>query len=153
MKSTTPLDDLVSNRFVQGVHHFSLIVRAADPDKLNDYLSDAGAALSDAGMKWGKEDIGCAGTYYSQLPGNFKYRVRAGEISSRNFAAFSSFHNFPSGRIAGNQWGPAVTMLETTSGAPFYFSFHKPDPDPNAKLSPDHKELANTVVIGPGRLG
>ncbi|MDD0747063.1 hypothetical protein PS025_24530, partial [Shigella sonnei] len=45
-------------------------------------------------------------------------------ISSRNFAGFSSFHNYPTGRRTGNQWGPSVTLFKTTSGAPYYFNFH-----------------------------
>lgn len=151
------LDDLISNRFVMGTHSFALLVRAGDVKALNEYIGSAGAALSEAGMKWGREDAGMAGAFWAQLPGNFEYRVRAGDISSRNFAGFASLHNFPTGRIRGNQWGNAVTMFRTTSGAPYYFSFHKgeqgTDARKAAKLDPNHKDLANTVVIGKSGTG
>ena len=151
------LDDLTSNRFVMGTHHLSVFVRADDQKALNEHISDAGAALSEAGMKWAREDSGIAGAFYAQLPGNFDYRVRAGDITSRNFAGFSSFHNYPIGRIRGNQWGDAVMMFKTTSGAPYYFNFHKgeqgADAKKAAKLDPNHKDLANTVVIGKSGTG
>ena len=40
----------------------------------------------------------------------------------------------------GNHWGPAVAMLETASGSPFYFSFH-------------HGDLGNTFICGPSGSG
>ena len=151
------LDDLTSNRFVMGTHHLSILVLADEQKALNEHVSDAGAALSEAGMKWTREDVGIAGAFWAQLPGNFDYRVRAGDITSRNFAGFSSLHNYPIGRIRGNQWGDAVMMFKTTSGAPYYFSFHKgeqgADAKKAAKLDPNHKDLANTVVIGKSGTG
>lgn len=146
------LDDLTSNKFVMGAHSLSLLIRGEDDKSLKENVSDAGAALSDAGIKWAREDAAMAGGFWSLLPGNFDYRIRLGDISSRNFAGFSSLHNYPLGRIAGNQWGPAVTVLRTEAGAPYYFSFHKGEEGSDArnaaKLDPNHKELANTVVIG-----
>jgi len=151
------MDDLMSNRFVMGAHSLSIMIRADEQKHLNDDISEAGAALSDAGIKWAREEAGIAGAFYAQLPGNFEYRVRVGDMTSRNFAGFSSFHNYPIGRIRGNQWGDAVTMFETTSGAPYYFSFHKgeqgADAKKAAKLDPNHKDLANTVVIGKSGTG
>ncbi|MBK6388050.1 MAG: VirB4 family type IV secretion system protein [Rhodoferax sp.] len=151
------LDDLTSNRFVMGAHNLALVIRAAEQKSLNDHISEAGAALSDSGMKWAREEAGVAGAFWSQLPGNFAYRVRVGDITSRNFAGFSSFHNFPMGRIKGNQWGDAVTMFKTSSGAPFYFNFHKGEAGADARkaaqLDPNHKDLANTVVIGKSGTG
>ena len=151
------MDDLVSNRFVMGSHSLSLVIRAFDTKALNDHINEAGTALSESGMKWAREDVGMAGAFWSQLPGNFEFRVRVGDITSRNFAGFSSFHNYPIGRIRNNQWGDAVTMFKTTSGAPFYFNFHKgeegTDAKKVAKLDPNHKDLANTIVIGKAGTG
>lgn len=151
------LDDLVSSRFVLGGHSLSLAIWAEDQKALNKNISDAGTALSDVGMKWAREEVGIAGAFWAQLPGNFEYRVRVGDITSRNFAGFSALHNFPIGRIAGNQWGNAVTVFKTTSGAPYYFNFHKGEQGSDAKkaarLDPNHKDLANTVVIGKSGTG
>ena len=151
------MDDLTSNRFVMGAHSLGLVIRANDQKALNEHISVAGAALSDAGMKWAREEAGMAGAFWAQLPGNFDFRVRVGDITSRNFAGFSSFHNYPIGRIRHNQWGDAVTMFKTTSGAPYYFNFHKgeegSDAKRAAKMDPNHKDLANTVVIGKSGTG
>lgn len=139
-------DDLISNRFVMGAHSLALVIRADDTKTLNDNINDAGNALSNAGMRWAREDIGIAGAFWSQLPGNFKYRVRVGEITSRNFAGFSSFHNYTVGKIRNNQWGDAVTIFKTTSGAPYYFNFHRADP--STRIDPNHKEAASMLVVG-----
>lgn len=151
------LDDLESNRFVMGAHSLCMVIRADAQKALNEYINEAGAALSDAGMKWAREESGMAGAFWAQLPGNFDYRVRVGDITSRNFAGFSSFHNYPIGSIRNNQWGDAVTMFKTTSGAPYYFNFHKgeegSDAKKAAKIDPNHKDLANTIVIGKSGTG
>lgn len=151
------MDDLASGRIVMGVHNFVLLIRAEAQKDLAEYIGDAGKALSDAGIKWAREDVGIAGSFWAQLPGNFAYRVSVGDISSRNFAGFSSFHNYPIGHIRHNQWGHAVTAFRTTSGSPYYFNWHKGEDGSEAKraarLDPNHKDLANTIVIGKSGTG
>ncbi|MFZ4860533.1 MAG: VirB4 family type IV secretion/conjugal transfer ATPase, partial [Desulfuromonadaceae bacterium] len=141
------LDDLVSNRFVMGAHSLSLLVYAEDQKGLNENINAAGSALSHVGIKYAREEAGIAGSFYAQLPGNFSYRVRVGDITSRNFAGFSAFHNYPIGQIRGNQWGDAVMMFATTSGSPYYFNFHRNE-GRQSHLDPNHRDLANTMVIG-----
>jgi type IV secretion system protein VirB4 len=150
------MDDLVSNRWVFGVHSLTLFISANSTKKLNDNISLAGTALSDAGMKWCKEDLGMVAAFWSQLPANFEYRVRAGKINSLNFAGFCSLHNYPVGRIKHNQWGDAVAMLETQAGGAYYFNFHKGEHGADkalAKIDKNHKELANTILIGQSGAG
>ncbi|SCB52524.1 type IV secretion system protein VirB4 [Bradyrhizobium yuanmingense] len=134
------LDDLESNRFVLGDHHLSLLVYADTPSQLQEHMSVARRALADAGAVVAREDLGLEAAYWAQLPGLFKYRARTGAINSRNFAAFSPFHTYPTGKSAGNHWGQAVAMLKTVSGSPFYFSFH-------------HGDLGNTFICGPSGSG
>ena len=141
------LDDLVSNRFVMGAHSLSLLVYAEDQKGLNENINAAGSALSHVGIKYAREEAGIAGSFYAQLPGNFSYRVRVGDITSRNFAGFSAFHNYPIGQIRGNQWGDAVMMFATTSGSPYYFNFHRNE-GRQSHLDLNHRDLANTMVIG-----
>lgn len=147
------LDALISNHFVLGAHSLGLYIRSNAIKEMNEYIALAGAALSDSGIKWVREDVALAGAFYAQLPGNFSYRVSPGDTTSRNFAGFSSFHNYPTGRIRNNQWGDAVTMFRTTSGSPYYFNYHKADSDKSLKLDPNHKDLANTIVIGKSGTG
>ena len=51
-------------------------------------------------------------------------------------ACFGSLHGFAMGQAAGNPWGDAVTLLETTSSTPFFFNFHQGD-------------VGHTTVFGP----
>jgi type IV secretion system protein VirB4 len=151
------MDDLVSGRFVMGAHSLAFLIRADSQKALAEHIGDAGKELSDAGIKWAREDIGIAGAFWSQLPGNFDYRVRVGDVGSRNFAGFSSFHNYPMGHLRHNQWGPAVTVFRTVSGSPYYFNWHKGEDGSDAKraarLDPNHKDLANTIIIGKSGTG
>lgn len=141
------LDQLMSNEFVMGTHSLTLLVKSPDRKGVDTAVSLAGTALADVGMKWGREDIATPAAFFSQLPGNFKYRPRLADITSRNFAGFAANHNFPIGRIKGAQWGDAVIAFKTTSGAPYYFNFHAVDPT-RAIADPNHREPANTVVMG-----
>ncbi|MBT2305336.1 VirB4 family type IV secretion/conjugal transfer ATPase [Variovorax paradoxus] len=134
------LDDLMSNRFVVGDHHFTLHVLADAFDdvseaearsrlkQLNDNVARARYLLGDTGMVVAREDLALEAAFWAQLPANFAYRTRKAPITSRNFAAMSPFHNFPTGRATGNYWGDALTMFVTRAGSPYYFSLHASDP-------------------------
>ncbi len=134
------LDDLESNRFVLGEHHLSLAVFADTPQELADNLAKARSHLTNGGAVVAREDLGLAAAWWAQLPGNYAYRTRSGAITSRNYAALSPFHSFPVGKIDGNVWGPAVALMKTSAGSPFYFNFHFGD-------------LGNTFVCGPSGSG
>lgn len=133
-------DDTASGRIVWGEHHLTVFVKAATAKDLDHAVSDVTAELTNLGILAVREDINLEAAYWAQLPGNFAYIARNAPISSKNFAGFAAFHNFPTGDIAGNHWGPAVTLLETTSGTPYAFSFH-------------HGDLGNFTVIGPSGTG
>ncbi|MEK1944641.1 MAG: VirB4 family type IV secretion system protein [Ensifer adhaerens] len=130
------LDDLESNRFALGEHHLTLAVFAPSVTELNDNLAKSRAHLTNGGAVVAREDLGLEAAWWAQLPGNFRYRARSGAITSKNFAALSPFHSYPRGQEHGNEWGPAVALLKTASGSPFYFNFH-------------HGDLGNTFVCGP----
>uniref|UniRef100_UPI00372D3D0C VirB4 family type IV secretion/conjugal transfer ATPase n=1 Tax=Xanthobacter wiegelii TaxID=3119913 RepID=UPI00372D3D0C len=134
------LDELESNHFVLGEHHLTLSVCAPSVKDLTDNLAKARSHLTNGGAVVAREDLGLEAAWWAQLPGNFRYRARSGAITSRNFAALSPFHSYPVGRKDGNEWGPAVAMLKTASGSPFYFNFH-------------HGDLGNTFVCGPSGSG
>jgi type IV secretion system protein VirB4 len=98
-------------------------------------------------MTVGREDLALEAAFWAQLPGNFAFRPRKAPITSRNFAALASFHNFPSGRAIGNHWGEALTLFATAAGTPYYFSYHASDP-----LDPDggtKKDIGHALIIGP----
>lgn len=134
------MDDLESSRFVLGEHHLSLAVFARSVKELTDTLATARASLTNGGAVVAREDLGLEAAWWAQLPGNFRYRARSGAITSRNFAALSPFHSYPAGQKEGNEWGPAVALLKTASGSPYYFNFH-------------YGDLGNTFVCGPSGAG
>lgn len=137
---TDARDDIASNRVTMGEHHFSLLVHGADADALRRNVSIASTVIAECGGKAAVERLGLQGALYAQLPGNFRYRPRPAKISSRNFAAWSPLHNFPSGKAFGNHWGPAVTRFRTSASTPFNFNFHA-------------GQLGNTLVIGKSGTG
>lgn len=134
------LDDLISNRFVVGDYHFTLQVLADDAKQLRENVGLARTVLSDTGMVIAREDIANEAAFWAQLPGNFEFRPRVAPVTSRNFAGFSAFHNYPTGKKDRNHWGDAVAVLKTASGAPYYFNFHRFD-------------LGNTLITGPSGSG
>ncbi|MCA0341825.1 MAG: VirB4 family type IV secretion system protein, partial [Proteobacteria bacterium] len=134
------MDDLESNRFVLGEHHLTLAVFAASVKELTENLAKARARLTNGGAVVAREDLGLEAAWWAQLPGNFRYRARSGAITSRNFAALSPFHSYPIGQKDGNEWGPAVALLKTASGSPYYFNLH-------------YGDLGNTFMCGPSGAG
>jgi type IV secretion system protein VirB4 len=153
------LDALTANEFVMGDHHFTLQVltsidsrRGEGPDsrrlrKLNDDLALARSMLADTGITTAREDLALEAAYWAQLPGCFSLRPRRAPITSRNFCAKASFHNFPSGRATGNHWGDALALLITNARSPYHFSLHASDPrDPDGG---SRKDTGHTFICGP----
>jgi type IV secretion system protein VirB4 len=153
------LDELTSNQFVMGDHHLTLQVltglaakaQAATNEQrlrtLNDDLAIARAMLADTGAIMAREDLALEAAFWAQLPGYFGMRPRKAPITSRNFCAMNPFHNFPSGRAAGNHWGDALALLITSARSPYYFSLHASDPkDPDGG---SRKDTGHTFVCGP----
>ncbi len=123
-----------------GEHHNSITIHAASLAELDRQVAEVTAVLADLGIVAVREDIGLEPAFWSQFPGNFKYIVRKGLVSTSNFAGLASLHNFPVGQPRGNHWGDAVTLFETTAAGPYFFSFH-------------HNDLGNFTIIGPSGSG
>lgn len=153
------LDALTGNEFVIGDHHCSLQVLAdipadgpeqADASRLkvlNDHVALARSLLADTGMTVAREDLALEAAFWAQLPGNFPMRPRKAPITSRNFAAMSAFHNYPSGRATDNHWGDALTMLVTSARSPYHFSLHASDPA--AADGGSRRDTGHTFICGP----
>jgi len=153
------LDDLTSNDFVMGDHHFTLQVLTPLVDRkggnsneqrlksLNDDVALARAILADTGMTTAREDLALEAAFWAQLPACFPMRPRKAPITSRNFCAMAPMHNFPAGRPTGNHWGDALALLVTSARSPYYFSLHASDPhDPDGG---SRKDTGHTFICGP----
>lgn len=148
-------DDLQSNRVAFGEHHLSLLLSADDPKTLLERVSQARSNLSESGFIVAREDLALEAAYWAQLPGNFQHRPRPAPISSLNFAGLTALHNFPHGKADGNQWGPALTLLKTTSGTPYFFNLHLPIKGKRAdgQATDDERVPGNTLLLGPTGAG
>lgn len=144
------MDQLASGNFVLGEYHFTMALYADSQDKLAQQVAIARAELSNAGFVSAREDLAVAASFYSQFPGNWKYRTRLANLSSLNFLGLSPLHNFAQGKRDHNPWGECVTTLQTTNGQPYYFNFHATHP---SERSLGEKAIGNTMVIGKSGTG
>lgn len=144
------MDELASGNFVLGQYHFIMALYAESQEKLSQNIATARAELSNAGFVSAKEDLAVTASFYSQFPGNWKYRTRPANVSSLNFLGLSPLHNFATGKKTNNPWGECVTTLQTTNGQPYHFNFHATHP---AENSFGEKAIANTMVIGKSGTG
>jgi type IV secretion system protein VirB4 len=134
------LDMAMSGDIGFGDHHISILCIDDDLKALENTLSMAAVELSNCGMQPVRERANMEPSYWGQLPGNSHYIVRKSTINTLNLSGFTSMHNYPLGRMHGNHWGDYVTVLDTTSGTPFYFNFHV-------------RDVGHTLIIGPTGAG
>ncbi|WP_242108048.1 VirB4 family type IV secretion/conjugal transfer ATPase [Luteimonas aquatica] len=144
------MDQVASGNFILGQYHFIIAVYADSQQALAQQLATTRAELSNAGFVSAKEDLAIVSSFYSQFPGNWKFRTRLANVSSLNFLGLSPLHNFATGKQTNNPWGDCVTTLQTTNGQPYYFNFHATHPGEN---SLGEKAIANTMVIGKSGTG
>ena len=121
------LDDAVAGAIAFGEHHLTVLPIVDSLQELDDAVARIESELMNVGVIGVREDLNMEAAFWAQLPGNFEHIARRSTIHTANVAGFASLHNFPSGRAGGNHWGPAVTVLETQAGTPYFFNFHSGD--------------------------
>ncbi|CUJ71051.1 VirB4 family type IV secretion/conjugal transfer ATPase [Achromobacter xylosoxidans] len=143
-------DDLSSGKFVMGDHHATLQVFGENSEHALRAAAEISGTLASSEIVARLVDRALIAGWAAQLPGNWKWRPRPCPITSLNFLCFSSMHNYLYGKPAGNPWGPAVTMLKTTGGTPYYMNFHASleETDDTGK-----RRLGNTSLIGKSGTG
>ena len=127
-------DHLASNRIVLGDHALGFCVFANTKTALNDVATAAWRDLADSGVVVAREDRALEAAYAAMIPGNLRYCVRPGAITSRNFCAMAPMHNFPAGAAKG-YWGEPIALFRTTGGTGYRFHLHV-------------KDLGNSFVSG-----
>ena len=130
------LDKAMSGEIAFGTHHLTVMCIAKTLKELENNLSMSVVELTNTGGVGVRESINMEPAFWAQLPGNFDFIVRKSTINSLNLASYNSLHNYPIGKQKGNHWGDAVTVLDTTSGTPYYFNFHL-------------RDVGHTTIIGP----
>lgn len=134
------LDMAMSGDIGFGEHHMTILCIDNDIKSLENTLSKAAVELSNSGMQSVRETVNLEASFWAQLPGNNSYIARKSLVNTLNIADFASMHNYPIGQASGNFWGPFVTLMETTSGTPFFFNFHV-------------RDVGHTLIIGPTGAG
>jgi type IV secretion system protein VirB4 len=129
-------NEMVAGRTVMGTHHLTVAALGRTIKGMERCVQDVTAELQNLGMTVVREATNAQPAFFAQLPGNFGYIARGALISSRNFCGFASLHNFAVGKKNGNHWGPAISLLQTTSSTPYYFNFHR-------------RQVGNFTVCGP----
>lgn len=139
------MDDLTSARLGLGDHHATILVYGDTAEGVRQALAQSATALAEDAIGFRTLDRALEAGFWAQLPGNWHWRPRPVPITSLNFLCFSSLHNQLIGKPTGNPWGPAVTLLKTQTGSPFFFNFHASteDLDETGKRRP-----GNTMIIG-----
>jgi type IV secretion system protein VirB4 len=132
----TARNELVTGRTVLGKHHLTVLCLGRSLDQMERCVQDVTTAVQNLGVTVIREDMNAEPAFWAQMPGNFSYIARAALISSRNFVGFASLHNFAVGKRNGNRWGPAISLLQTTSSTPYFFNFHR-------------RQVGNFTVVGP----
>jgi type IV secretion system protein VirB4 len=92
------------NQLMMGEHACAVTVFTDQRENLPQVVQLAWGDLSSGGIKIERESTALEGVLFSMVPGNFHLRGRQAAVSSRNFAAFASMHNFPAGERKGF-WG------------------------------------------------
>ncbi len=134
------LQDLMRGKEVNGLHHLSILIHVpvvqdkatpadnskATLDRLAEQVGFIQKAFIPMGVKAIREKVLLETFFWSQLPGQAQHLIgRRGKIKSSNFAGFASLHNFATGKIDGNLWGPAIMPFETESGTAYQMNFHR----------------------------
>lgn len=139
------IDDLNKPSIGLGDHHVTLLLFGESIDDIARAMSNTTALLAEKGLIFKSLERATEAGFWAQLPGNWAWRPRPKLITSYNFLCFSSFHNQLTGKATGNPWGPAVTMLKTETGAPFFFNYHTSLEDFNEI---GKRKAGNTMIIG-----
>ncbi|MBT9594901.1 MAG: VirB4 family type IV secretion/conjugal transfer ATPase, partial [Vitreoscilla sp.] len=140
------LDGLGNGSFVMGQYHYALMVLGNDLHEAQRRSARAVAAIAEgSGINMVPVDLVADAAWFSQMPGNFRWRTRQAQITSRAYAALASNHNFSRGKREGNPWGTAAMLVRTPSGQPFYLNLHA---SPAKEDAEDRKLPGNTMIIG-----
>lgn len=123
-----------------GEHQITMMLLADSLADLEARIADLLEAFGQLGIVAIREDVMMEDCFWAQLPGNFAFLRRLSPINTARVGGFASLYNFPAGRIAGNHWGPAVTVFHTRAGTPYFFNFH-------------YQDNGHTTIIGPHGAG
>lgn len=137
------IEEVRDGRIIGGNYHFSLALFGKTLAEVQTACASVRREISDYKLEDAR--IVPEGAWLAQLPGNWDYRPRTAFMTSRNFAGLAPMHTHPTGKLYGNPWGEAVTIMRGSANQPFAFNFHAPAGGLDRS---DEKDPGNTVVFG-----
>ena len=132
-------DLLASNNgqwFDYSLQQNTVMLMANSAPHLESLCGNFTTALGNVGVVAVREDVMLEHVYYSQLPGNFEFLKRQQPINTIRVGGYTTLYDFPTGKLQGNPWGPAISVLKTVQHNPYFFSFH-------------HGQNNHTLIAGP----
>ncbi len=137
---STAIGELALGVVAYGDHHLSIMCTEDSPAALERAVAEITPVFTNVGIIMVREDLNLEPAFWAQLPGNVAYIARASTISTKNVAAFASFHNYSTGKLNGNHLGPALTVVPTPGDTPYFMNLHV-------------GKLGNTCIFGPTTSG
>jgi type IV secretion system protein VirB4 len=135
---TTAADRHASGEFVMCDYNLSFCVFSDAGSGLGGVITEASKDLAKCSSVSARETKALMAAHLSMIPGNHRLRAKPGAISSLNFAALATRHNYPSGPKR-SRWGNQIATLRTTGGTAYAFHWHDGE---------SASAVANTVVTG-----
>lgn len=140
------LRDMVTSANISvGKWHYTLMLYSDSVEQLVKDSNEVRATLTDLGMIVTLAKISLPAAFFSQLPGNYRWRPRCFPISSQNFADLTAFHSVYGGKRDRLPWGEAICTLDTQSRHAYYLNLHQ------SVLEEDdfnRHRLGNAKIIG-----
>ena len=138
------LDD---GEYCVGGYHFSCAVYGDTAEEMRHNVGVVMDAIQAQGFIAKLATLQSDGAWYAQFPGNYHFRPRVADLTSRQLARLMALHGFGRGKSFGNPWGEYLTMLRRPSGVPYAFNFH------DTSRNSGDLARANARVIAPTGMG
>ena len=104
---------------VLGYHHLSVLRLGRTLREMEKCVQAATQELQGFGTIVVREDMNAEPAFWAQLPGNCRLHRAQGADLVAQFRRLRLLHNFAVGQKESNRWGPAISVLETTSQTPY----------------------------------
>lgn len=130
-----------------GYYNITVLSYGKNSDDLDDSVKMVTQVINNCGFIAVREKLHLLSAWSGTMPGQWGEIVRWYFLSTGNLADIATIRTIAPGEIINQYLSdqtqrrlPALTVLSTEYGVPFYFNFH-------------HGALAHTMVIGPTRAG
>lgn len=145
---STARDEVASQKRTFGLHQQTLMVFGESREALEAVVSKAAATFQATQLVAVRETLNLSASFFSQIPGNFRYLRRGALIHHENFTDFCPLYQDVKGYQRGHHLGGPLTLAKTSRNTPFYFNLHE-----KASGRRDDLTKAHTTIIGPSNAG